>query len=318
MVKMVIKPGVETPADLLRNNLREAEREVAWLLREKGEVLPLLRRLDAIAEGFETLEAEGLDLRPERTRWESLCAQMRRGIDRVARHAQEGQQVIQAAREEARAPRERWWWYLREEATQHRQRQVRQILRSGAIAAVVLIVLGILAYVFLRPDPLTAQKLRLYTAADRAIAEGRWDDAAARYQEAAAVDLSDPEPWLFLGWVQERQGNDQEARTSFQRAREAFSSPSTYELALARLYLEKGDLEKALPHALRATELDPESAQAFYALAGAYEGTDRVVEAIQAIQRAEELANAQGNLELAAMCRVRLGMLLQRISVPTP
>ncbi len=318
MVKIVVKPGVETPADRLRDDLREAEREVAWLLREKGGVLALLHRLDAIAEGFQALEAEGLDLRPERTRWASLCAQMRRGIGKVAAHAVESPQEIQVARQEAKAPRERWWWYLHEEAAQQRQRQVRQVLKGVAVAGVVLLLFGVLAYIFLRPDPLTAQKLRLYTAAEQAIGEGRWDDAATLYQEAAAVDPSDPEPWLFLGWVRERQGSDLEAQASFQRARELFASPFLYELALARLYVEKSDFEKALPHALQATELDPESAQAFYVLASAYEGVNRIPEAIQAIQRSEELASAQGNMELVAMCRVRLGMLLQQPIIPTP
>jgi len=318
MVKRPVEPGVERPADVLRRNLLEAEQEAAWLLRGKGELIPLLHRLDAVAEGLEALEAEGTDLRPERARWESLGTQMRRGVEKLFKHAQEGTNAIHAARDRAQPPREHWWWYLDELARQHRRQRAGHVVRTSAIIAVVLAVAGALAYFFLRPDPLTAEKLRLYSAAEQAINAGRLDEAAALYLEAAEVDPSDPEPWLRLGWVQEQRGADQEAREAARHAEEIFNDPFNYELALGQIYIEAGEPEKALPHALRATELNPESPHAFYVLTSAYEGMHNYPEAVEAIRRCEELASAQGDHGLAAMSRVRLGVLLQGGMLPSP
>lgn len=318
MVKRPVEPGVETPADALRRTLREAEEETTLLLRGRGELLPLLRRLEAVAEGLRTLEAEGIDLRPERTRWESLCTQVQRGAERLVRHAQEGSKALQEVRQELQPPEEHWWWRLDLLAAEQRRRRAARTARAVGIALLVLALLGGAAYLFLRPDPLTAQKLRLYAAAERAIQEGRWEEGIARYQEATAVDPQDPEPWLRLGWAQERIGDEEGARASFQEAASRFADPFAYELALARLYVEAGDFARAMPHALRATELNPESPHAFYVLASAYEGSGRFAEALQALETCEKLAEAQGDMELVAMSRVRVGTLLQRMAIPTP
>ncbi len=239
MVKRPVEPGVGTPADALRRTLREAEEEVTLLLRGRGELLPLLRRLDAIAEGLRTLEAERIDLRPERTRWESLCTQVQRGAERLVRHAQEGSDALRQAREELQPLEERWWWRLDLLAAGQRRRRMARTLRIVGIALLVLAVLGGAAYLLLRPDPLTAQKLRLYAAAERAIQEGRWEEAIARYQEATTVDPQDPEPWLRLGWAQERTGEVEAAQASLQEAASRFGDPFAYELALARLKLRR-------------------------------------------------------------------------------
>lgn len=318
MVKRPVAPGAETPADTLRRTLREAEEESALLLRGRGALLPLLHRLDAIAQGLQTLEAEGIDLRPERTRWKSLCTQLRRGAERLVRHAQEGPKALQQARQELHPPDELWWWSLDLLAAEQRRRRLTRTLRAASIALLVLALLGGAAYFFLRPDPLTAQKLRLYAAADQAIQAGRWEEALARYQEAAALDPQDPEPWLRLGWAQERTGDEGAAQASFREAATRFGDPFAYELALARLYVEVGDSQRALPYALRATELNPQSPHAFYVLASAYEGSGKFVEALQALQTCDRLAEAQGDAELVAMARVRVGMLLQQMAVPTP
>ena len=318
MVKRPVEPGVETPADTLRRTLREAEEGATLLLRGRGELLPLLRCLDAVAEGLQALEAEGIDLRPERTRWESLCTQLQRGAERLVRHAREGPDALRQAREELRPPEERWWWRLDLLAAEQRRRRMARTGRAVGIALLILALLGGAAYLFLRPDPLTAQKLRLYAAAERAIQEGRWEEALAHYQEAAALDPQDPEPWLRLGWAQERTGDQEAAQASFREAASRFGDPFAYELALARLYVEAGDFGQALPHALRATELNPQSPHAFYVLASAYEGSGKFLEALQALQTCEKLAEAQGDVELVAMSRVRVGTLLQRMALPTP
>lgn len=318
MVKRPVQPGVETPADTLRRNLREAEEGVALLLREKGELLPILRRMDAIAEGLRALEAEGLDLRPERTRWESLCAQVQHGVERLVRHAQEGARGLRQARLERNPAEEAWWWRLDLLAAERRRRRLMRLAKAGGIVVLILAILGVGAYLFLRPDPITQQKLQLYLAAEQAIQEGRWEEAIARYQEATSLDPDDPEPWLRLGWAQEQAGDQESAQQSLERAAALFGDAFAYELALARLYVESGDFAQALPHALKASELNPESPHAFYVLATAYEGTSQLPQAIQALQTCERLAEAQGNAELLAMARVRLGVVLQRLAVPTP
>ncbi len=63
-------------ATSLREELDEAERVIIQVRRDNVESFLVL--LDSIDERFTQLEASGLDLRPEQTRWRGLHSKLQR------------------------------------------------------------------------------------------------------------------------------------------------------------------------------------------------------------------------------------------------
>ncbi|NLE77368.1 MAG: tetratricopeptide repeat protein [Chloroflexi bacterium] len=310
MVKGFSSPA-RTSGEALRDDLDRAESEITLLLRGRHALVPFLQRLDRIAQGLEALGREGADLRGEWTRWEAITAQLRAQPGRVWRHAAESPPELREACQAAASPPEGWWWALEELATQQRLVEAQRLSRKIAIVSAVVVILVTLLYLVFRPDPLTAAKLRHYRLAEAAIAEGNLPDAAQEYRAAAGVDAADPEPWLRLGWVLEQQGQAGDAAAAFAVAKEILGDEAAVALSLSRIYIEAGQPERGLEHALKATQLNPQSAEAFYILASAYEILGQRAEAISALTRSEELANAQGNQQLVGMIRVRMAGLAQ-------
>ncbi len=65
--------------------------------------------------------------------------------------------------------------------------------------------------------------------------------------------------------------------------------------------------------ALEAVELNPESAAGYMLLGRAYELMEDYLEAIFAYEQAIDLAEAQGDFQLAGTARVNVGILMQRL-----
>ena len=73
-----VKTGQVTPADELRESLAFSEKRVADVFGGGDNALALLKELDRIAALWPVLEAQGMDLRPEAGRWETLQATVNR------------------------------------------------------------------------------------------------------------------------------------------------------------------------------------------------------------------------------------------------
>jgi tetratricopeptide (TPR) repeat protein len=315
-VKQALESTADTPAASLRQDLRQAESEVTLLRRQDAALFPLLQRFDRIHAGFEALEEAGVDLRAERTRWGTVGTQLQEGMARVLRHANEGVDGLRAERGKLNPSADRWWWYLDELSDQRRREIRRAAMRRLGIAAVVILALGALAYYLFRPDPTTWAKLRLLGDAEQALQEGRPTDAIDLYRQATEVDPTDPEAWLRLAPILEGMGDTAGAAAAFDAAKELFDDRALYELSVGRIYIEMRQPEKALPHALLATELSPDLAQAFFILAGAYEGLGEKEKALAALETTERLADAADDLTLVATVRVRMATLLQMVEFP--
>ena len=67
-----------TPADDVREALRDAERLVATLRETGPQIVQLLHLLDQIFDGLDRLEAGGMDVRVERARFETVQARLGR------------------------------------------------------------------------------------------------------------------------------------------------------------------------------------------------------------------------------------------------
>ncbi len=303
-----IQPGKLTPADELRDLLGRIERRLANASSATSEqVLELLSWLDQVATLMTDLESQGVDLRPERTRLESIEGTVRSKAGTLVRRMGLS---LPRRREEVKPDGSHWWWWLdRFVLTRTQQR-----LWRAAITLAILVILGAAFYFafnyFFPTNPNVEKAQGFQLTAERLVMEGDWAGAEQQFQEALNYTPDDLGLWTWLGAVREKQGNQAGAEEAFARARELADSELTYRLARGQVYTQAGDGEKALAEAEKAVELAPDSAQAHFLLAGAYEILGRRFEAIQEFEKTSALAEDK-DPQLVVLARMRMGMLMQ-------
>jgi hypothetical protein len=265
------------------------------------------------------LEAQGVDLRPEAGRWETLQAatnrragkilfELRRlgGIDKVRREVHP---------EGVNAP----WWRLDDCVRADRRRRLQKTgLVLGGIVG-----LGLVLYFGLRllfpVDPKVAAARGHTDIGDQLIQEqADFPGALTEFEQAAELTPDDPEVWLRIGVVQERMGDAAQgdlapaAEESFARSRALLADDVHFRQMRASVYLAFGMVERAdqdLQSALTARPADPLT---WYELASVFEMRGEVSDAIDALERADQYANDAGNVELSVTARYRRGMLMQQ------
>ena len=94
---------------------------------------------------------------------------------------------------------------------------------------------------------------------------------------------------------------------SFRRAWALLASDSDFQVTRGQMYLIFGMLDEAKLDIDAALAADPENAMGYYTLASIEEVRGHPSEAVQALQRAADLAEAQNQMQLTAMARVSDG-----------
>ncbi|NPA90053.1 MAG: tetratricopeptide repeat protein [Chloroflexi bacterium] len=304
-----------TPAERLRALLTELEIRVANMKGVGAEVLSIPPLLDRAVDLVEQLRADGVDVQPEETRLENVLNQFRRKAPLFLREAG-GARALAKLRAQHHPPRERWWWYVDELVAQERRQR---LLRWAKMAAGILLLL-VLAYFFIQSrlpkDPRVRRMVDLQMALDSAVAEQNWPEAVRILEELRTLDPTDPSYAVELGVLYEHLGEKEKAREAFDAAR-ALTDEGTYYKLRAMAYLHVGDAKKALREAQQAVRLRPDDAEAYFYLGNAYELLSDVPHALEAYEKASELAQAQGQEQLYAVIRVRMAYLLQRPPVET-
>ncbi|PKO23125.1 MAG: hypothetical protein CVU38_05760 [Chloroflexi bacterium HGW-Chloroflexi-1] len=313
-----------TPADELRALLATSEIAVANLQDKPVDALALLRDMDRIAGLWPVLEAAGVDLRPEAGRWETLQASLRKRASALLRRlrATGGLPALRATHHVGDEPA--WWWYLAEE-TRSRRRQ--QGVKLGVIVAGVVAIGVAITFLFkiLFPvDPnLQASMVSRMDGQQKIQNQADYQGALADFQKAVDATPDDPEPWLWLGGTQQKLGDNAAAEVSFQRARALYKSEKDFLLSHAAIYIAMPMPEQARADLETVLAIDPENARAYYYLASVFELEESHLDAVNALQRASDLAEAQNDAALTAMARYRMALLMQQVqarsfALPTP
>jgi Flp pilus assembly protein TadD len=141
---------------------------------------------------------------------------------------------------------------------------------------------------------------------------GHLDEAEEQFLLAIRTEPADARPYCNLGLVCERQGNDAEAERLYRHALEL--NPDFWEAHnnLGRALGRKGHPAEAVPQFRAAVAGNPDSAEARFNLSRALWQTGARSEAITVGREALQLAEVNGNGELASAIRRGLSQLEER------
>ncbi len=298
-----------SPADELRELLDSlVERQSNVKSMTSTQALILLRDLDQANTRFQELEALGLDLTPERGRFESIQARLRTVAGPFLK-ALGGPVALRELRPVPPPEPERWWWYIHEVVAAQRQRLVRRI----TIAVVVLLLLlggVVLAFkTILAPSPEAIARVEAETEAFTAAAEEDYPSALVAIETGLAKAPGDPSLLLVRGVLQEIVGEKEEAAQSFGQVQEALNDPLIFYLGRGQIELRLNRPEKAEEDARAALELKEDSPRAWLLLAQSLEFQGKSFLAIPAYEKAGQLALDQGDNQVVVLARLALGRL---------
>jgi tetratricopeptide (TPR) repeat protein len=313
-----------TPADELRALLASSEKRIANLKGSGAGAVELMLELDRIDELWPELEAQGMDLRPEAGRWETIQAQLRRSGPQLLRELNATGGLDKLRREQhpeyAQPDQEiSWWWGI---DALVRQDQARRLKRNGiALAAVPIVGLAVvLIFQFAFPvDPAVKAAMGAQSAGEQKImSSGDFQAALDDFAQAVQFTPNEPDAWLRLGAAQQKLGDMKGAENSYAYARGLYQDELKFLLARAAIFLSFMMIDEGEADLTQALAREPDNAVAHYYMGTVYEGRGQVEQAIESLQKASDLATESDQAELVALARYRMGMLLQQMQVRGP
>jgi len=316
MGKVYIPSEDLTAADRLREELDEIELRLSQLDEAGPEVVTLLYLFDRARTDLHELEAAGTDVRAERGRFEAYQRGLREEQARVA--AQAGD-ALPAEREAVDPSPAQWWWFLDDAVAEARRNRLRRTLIWVGIGVATIVVGLVLYNQFLAPPPEMREALGYAAQAESAVDQGHIEAALPRFEAAATRVPDDPEYALWLGVLHAYLGEQEMAEGYFQEARAGYESQADFLLERGQIETRVGLLEVGEDHLTRAIEIDQDLAAAYYLRSSIYQTWAMYDAAVADLERAIELAEANGDIRLLAMSRIQLAVVTQERAVsPLP
>ncbi len=317
-----IDPGQVTPADELRMLLSVNEKRV---VNQPGgmPVADLLCDLDRIAELWPKLEGQGVDLRPEAGRWETLQAAVQRNSRAIVNQARAagGFQALRARYGQVEPAA--WWWTLDDQVRATDRRRNLRIMRAAAIVLAVVAGLYFLVGILFPVDPNVRAATDAMLDGERKITQqGDFVGAADDFRRATEATPENAEAWLRLGVALQKAGDAAGADAAFLRAAPLLSGEAELRVLRASVYLLFEMLDEAEVDLQVAERLAPDQPMVYFYQANIFESRQQYNQAVKALERADALAEQQDQMQLVAVIRYRLGLVMQQsqmqVVVPTP
>lgn len=298
-----------TPADELREQLINLEeRQVRVRSMDSTEALQLLHNLDQTALLFSQLEAGGVNLLPERGRFETIQGHLRGSVAALLK-AMGGAAALAQRRPAPPPAEERWWWYIDEVVSVQQRRRRRNWLMALLIVALLVGGAVVIFNTILAPSPEVLARLDAENSAFNAIEVGDLPAALTVVEGGLAKVPAEPGLTLLKGLLQEALGQEDAAAQTLAAAERTFGDPLIYYMFRSQLRLRLNQPDKAEQDARTALELDENSAGAWLLLAQALELQNRLGEASSAYNQAGLLALENGDNEIVVLARLSLARL---------
>jgi tetratricopeptide (TPR) repeat protein len=302
-----------TRSDELREQINELEAMIGRMGYGLGqEALAIPALFDSVSTSLASFQTAGQSMRSENARVETVSARFRDKADLFLREIG-GASVLRDARRTSQPDPENWWWFIDQLVANRRRKRMLRLLRLGTGVAVVLLMLFVLYQRFLAPDPATRERLRHHRNAENLALEQDIVGALGEVEQALAVAPDEPELVVLKGVFQRELGQDTASEETFADAEAAFERREDFLLARAGASLLSGQPEAAVVDAQEAVKLNPQLANAYVLMGRAYEQMGENMEAIFAYEQAIDLAEQQGDYQLAGTTRISVGVLLQRL-----
>ncbi|MHB0856757.1 MAG: tetratricopeptide repeat protein [Anaerolineae bacterium] len=316
----VLDTEAVTSVKQLRDMIRQLEIGAATLKGRGVDALELLKLRDLVDEQLQHYTLEGVDLRPERTRVETIDNVFARKTSQL-NHELRSIGGLAGARQQVQPREDQTWWFS--DIVQS-DRQRRTVLKTGGIVVGILLVLIVGNAILDRLyglSPLEKEARAHVSTAEQQVVGGDIDAAIAEYEQALAVDPSMGDAQVALGVLYEAKGRTEDAEKALTEAEAAIGERWRYLLTLARTYEGLGKFDEALVAADEAVALAPDSPEAYLTRGGLHEQIGNIDAALDDLERASTLASEQGVDQIYVLARYRYGMLLQRgggMQMPTP
>jgi len=302
-----------TRADELHDQLTQLEAKVGRLGYGLGqEALTILTLFDSVSAAIASLQAKGHSMRAEEARLQAVSATLRRKAATFLREIG-GARTLEDARRSHQPDPTSWWWSLDRLLVEKRRAKVRRLLRWGATATAILLLLYVLYQQFWAPDPATRERLKHEQTAQALALEGDLAGALSELEQALAIDPDNPDLLILKGSLQQELGQSTAAEETFAAAEKSLGDREAFLLTRGQVYLLLDQGEAALADAEAAVAINPQSAIGFLLLARASESLENYMQAIAAYEQAAALAEAQDNSQIAATARVNMGILMLRL-----
>jgi len=276
----------------------------------------LLELLDQIEAGRAALAAAGVDVRAEEGRLAAVHGALQKKKSLLLRELRPlgGLAAQRAGRPLTPA---QWWWFLDQTLAAERRRAARRYLLFAGLLLALAAAAVLLYRRFLQPDPTTLTVYRNQIDIQRLMAARDFAAAVPLLEQNVALAPADAEWPIRLGVARELMGDASAGAALFDAGRRLAASELAFHLQRAQVYIEVGEFAAGRADALRATELEGQSALAFYTLGRALAGLGERAAALAAYERASQLAqNAPGSETLYVMARLEIAQLLQAPALP--
>ena len=301
-----------TPAEELRSALDEIEHLLASIGTPESDARALLHTLDKAQEMAESLQAEGVEVRPELVRMQSLHGLVRRKGAALLRDLKPAGGLA-LLRSQVKPEESHWWWFLDREIAAKRRKLLMKAILIPAIAVLVLAIgIRLFEYAF-PPDKNAVKVTQLEDDAAAAIQKGDLRTALRKYEDAAEVAPDDGTIQVWIGALAMELGDAQKSKEAFARAQKLLK-PSEFHLSKGYVYFYLGKPEAADQELQRAIELDPNNGMAYYLRGNVLAAQRRFGEAKQMYILAAQAADRAGDHRLEAMARIQMANVVQQES----
>jgi len=300
----------------LRDLLMTLENRIARLKDiDSEEALEILPLLDQATNKLTALNEAGAAVSGEATQLESLLMQFHRKRSLFVSQAGGGA-VLQSARQEYQPVEDHWWWFIDQTLANERKTTLRRWVSGLLILGVVLAAIVIVYQRFFAPDPAILASVGLLHEAERALTVGAYQLALDKVNEALTYTPDDAGLYLMRGVIYRGLDDPEAAEASFVIARKGIDGEDVFLVERARLYAMLNLLDLVIEDANMALMINPDRASAYIFRGQAYEMLGDNTSAIADFEKASEVAEKIGNLQLQAVARMHLAQVLQQGSLP--
>lgn len=282
-----------------------------------AQAFELLSRLDTVYHAIQQLDLDGQSRKIAEAQFDGIVSRLHTEAGQFVRDLG-GVQELQKAREKINPPPEYVWWYLDQHLNEKRRTSLRKILIVGGIILTLVIALVVVYNAFLAPDP---QVVAVYTHQQTAqdfLMKGELVQALEEVDKGLEIKTDDPDLLVVKGIILEKMGRFDEAAEIFTTAEMITAAREVFLVARGQAYLMSGQPEKGLADAQEAIQLNPSYTQAYMISGQAHELLLENNAAMDDYEKAFEAAEKAEQVELQAIIRTRMAMLLQMMNVQAP